>query len=186
MRLLAHHNCGDRAESLFLCGEARKRGFFYGSGFDREQLVVGAGAVYGGAGLHHQGRRFLCGRRSLDGRSLRNPQVYHRLHGGELCNHPAGDAGFRLCGAGGQCGYRRGQRRRVGYGQYGIDSLSFAGLYDLRDAAQTVRDEGMSLACGGAGAVRLYPRQQAFCAGERADPADLCRVSYREPALRAA
>lgn len=54
------------------------------------------------------------------------------------------------------------------------------------DAAQTVRDEGMSLACGGAGAVRLYPRQQAFCAGERADPADLCRVSYREPALRAA
>lgn len=68
MRLLAHHNCGDRAESLFLCGEARKRGFFYGSGFDREQLVVGAGAVYGGAGLHHQGRRFLCGRRSLDGR----------------------------------------------------------------------------------------------------------------------
>ena len=45
MRLLAHHNCGDRAKSLFLCGEARKRGFFYGSGFDREQLVVGAGAV---------------------------------------------------------------------------------------------------------------------------------------------
>ena len=57
--------------------------------------------VFSRVGAHRKGRRFVCGRRLLDGGCQRNAAVSHRGHRGQPGHHPAGTAGVHHGGGAG-------------------------------------------------------------------------------------
>ena len=147
-------------EVSFFCARSQRR-MRYEPRFYRQYPLSCPAAVCGGADLHHQGRRPVCRCRHMDRRGLRYPQIHHRRDRCELCHDDAGDACVHLFRAGGQCGHRHRQRRRLGDGQYRPDHVPVADLHGMHHAAAAVCGQGGAAARGDRGSVRLHARRAA-------------------------
>ena len=150
----------------------------------RQHPIMDRPFLRGRTDLHHQRRRPVRGRGQLDRRGVRHSQIHHRRDHRQLCHYPAGNAGFRLCGAGRQRRYRRRQRGRFRHGQRGADHVPVAGLHGMRHEPEAVWRQGLPAAGGGSGSVCLYPGRPAFHRRECFHSADLRGLCRGKPDRR--